>query len=182
MNKIKAVLLMSCALSLNAIAQNVPVDSFKPSHEGISAVSSSKNSVTTGVSVPPSAQTIAPIAPVVPQPVVPQVAPAVSAPNVGNAVNHSLNVPNNSTDIQVLSAQSNEEYMKRRNSTFEGEMNKCINEIPKNAKGQRSSEALIKCANANKNQSVYTPNTVSKPSYLTDVKTQNAPVQSTSTK
>lgn len=51
-------------------------------------------------------------------------------------------------EVQNYSTQTTEEYLKRRNSTFNGSLSACINQIPKNAKGQRDPEAMLKCANS----------------------------------
>lgn len=51
------------------------------------------------------------------------------------------------TEIQGYSTQSTEEYMKRRNSTFQTGLSTCITQLPKNARGERSAEEMLKCAN-----------------------------------
>lgn len=83
-----------------------------------------------------------------------------TVPNTNNPI--TPNNPQNNTTIinispdaklvemQKYSSQSNADYLKRRNNEFEGGMSQCINKIPKNSRGERSSDELIKCANNKK--------------------------------
>lgn len=52
-------------------------------------------------------------------------------------------------EIQGYSTQTTEEYIKRRNATFNTGLSDCINKIPRNAHGKRDAEAMLKCANSN---------------------------------
>lgn len=187
MNKIKALVFASCVISLNAFAQ-VPTESFKPVNQSGQTQGqvpgTSQNSVVNNAQPVQTTQpNTAPNPSVAPNPSItpnPSAVPVVPVNPSNNQVKPGVSVSNGMTDIQILSTQSTEEYMKRRNSTFESELTKCINEIPKNSKGQRSSESMLKCANMSKNHNPtvsITNNNNAKPSYLSDV-TPNSPVQS----
>lgn len=186
MNKIKALVFASCVISLNAFAQ-VPTESFKPVNQSGQnqtqgqAQGISQNSVVNNAQPVQTTQpNTAPNPSVAPNPSItpnPSAVPVVPVNPNSNQVKPGVSVSNGMTDIQILSTQSTEEYMKRRNSTFESELTKCINEIPKNSKGQRSSESMLKCANMSKthNPTVSVTNTNNaKPSYLSDVTQSNS--------
>lgn len=52
-------------------------------------------------------------------------------------------------EVQGYSTQTTEEYIKRRNATFNTGLSECINKIPRNSQGKRNPEAMLKCANSN---------------------------------
>lgn len=153
MNKFKALVLVSCVMSFNAIAQTTVANPVTPTPAVVPAESFKPGA---------AAQATAPVVSTLVAPNIPQNAPQVVAP--------SVSVSGGVSDIQVLSAQSNEEYMQRRNNTFKSELSKCIDELPKDARGLRKSEDLIKCANSNKSQAPVVNQNISNPSYLSDLK------------
>lgn len=138
MNKVKAFIFASCLIGVNAFSQQTMVETIKPIKGQVNSISESpRGTITTQKQV---TKIPVPTVSITPKdPTVPLNQPVVSEP-----------VKNN-TDIQYLSSQSNEQYMKRRNNAFASELTKCIDDIPKNTRGQRNSELVLKCASITKN-------------------------------
>lgn len=166
----KHMIAISLGLVLSsAFAQNnmVPQESFTPPTSS-TAISQKPNTVNTeapkemkpvhqqvitGVIDTPTSNTPAPNKVNIPS----LAKPSSDSENKGGSVSNTNNTvtprpvvvegvkSNSLNDIQTLSSQSNEEYMKRRNNTFQSSMSRCVNSLPKNTKGERSADGILKC-------------------------------------